>query len=171
MIGKTARLSMIALLLATAHSTLSAETKLTHGAQFCQQSGSGGELIRTFQGTLRNGSYTQTLHVLCPVVRVANNASTGKACVNTLDRNTGDGITCSFYDQRAYGHVWTWSGWKTTNGGSSTNYKTLTFGPYTSQDKFDGYHHFYCKIPPRVTAPSSDPTQGYSWIGSYSTGG
>jgi hypothetical protein len=156
----TLALAVLATLSPAAH----AGHRLNHDAQFCNKSGSEGSLGLYWQGTISNESTTQNLRVLCPVVRMAGLTTTGDALVNAIDRNRNAGIQCSFYDQRAYGHQWTWSGWTTSLGSGANNYVTFKFGPYNSQDSWGGFHHFHCIIPPK------DATYGVSVIGSYSTG-
>jgi hypothetical protein len=158
--ASTLMLAMLSGLSPTAH----AGHRLNHDAQFCNKSGSDGSLTIYWQGGIGNDSTTQDLRVLCPVVRMAGLTTTGDALVNAIDRNRNAGIQCSFYDQRAYGHAWTWSGWKTSTGSGNSNYVTFKFGPYNSQDSWGGFHHFHCIIPPK------DSQYGASTIGSYSTG-
>lgn len=142
----------------------SAEAQLNHAAGFCSQSGTSGTLTRYYQGVLGNASTTQDLHLLCPLVRVAGQTKTGTVNVHVIDRNNGAGVRCSFYDQRAYGQSWTWSGWEDTVGSGLNNFRTFTFGPYNSQDTFSGFHHVYCILPPK------DATYGESILASYSSG-
>lgn len=148
--------------LATTTSAVAHETQLNHAAQFCNKSGSNGTLVRLFQGTIANDSYSKDLRVLCPMVRVANKDTTGKINVHVVDRNQGS-VRCSFYNQRAYGHTWQWSGWKNTVGSGPNNYRTFSFGPYDSQDKFDGFHHVHCILPPRDSSYRTE-------LASYSSG-
>lgn len=146
-------------------SIASAETQLNHGAGFCQKSGSSGTLTRYFQGTVGNSHSSQDLRLLCPMVRVAAQDTTGVAKVHVIDKNRDEGIKCSFYNQRSYGHTWSWSGWVTTKGSGPTNYRTFSWGPNSSQDKFEGFHHVHCILPP------ADTVYGASILGSYSSGG
>ena len=150
--------------LATLSPAAHAGHRLNHDAQFCNKSGTSGTVVLYWQGGIGNDSTTQSLYLLCPVVRMAGLTTTGDALVNVIDRSQSAGIQCSFYDQKAYGHDWTWSGWDTTVGSGANNYRTFSFGPYNSKDSWGGFHHFYCIIPPK------DPSYGVSIIGSYSTG-
>jgi hypothetical protein len=142
----------------------SAETQLNHGAGFCVKSGSDGTLSRKWQGVIANASSTQDLRVLCPLVRVAGQNTTGKVNVHVIDRSQSAGVRCSFYDQRGYGHTWSWSNWSTSLGSGPNNYRTFSFGPYNSQDKWSGFHHVHCILPPK------DPTYGETILASYSSG-
>ncbi|HVJ61191.1 MAG TPA: hypothetical protein VM555_00570 [Tahibacter sp.] len=143
-----------------------ADTQINHASGFCNAAGSSGTLVRQFQGTLSNSSTTEDLHVLCPLVRVSGQDFTGIVNVQVVDRSRTDGIQCSFYNQRAYGHAWVWSGWSSpTLGSGEDNRKTIVFGSSTSQDKWDGFHHIYCILPP------SDSVYGDSVLASYSSGG
>jgi hypothetical protein len=138
------------------------ETQLNHAAQFCNKSGGSGTLVRTYQGTIANNSYSQDLRVLCPLVRVAGKGTTGVVNVHVVDRNAGS-VRCSFYNQRAYGHTWSWSGWKNTVGSGPNNYRTFSFGPFASQDSWDGFHQIHCLLPPRNSSYRTE-------LGSYSSG-
>jgi len=153
-----------AALLAAASMDASAGHRLNHSAQFCHKSGSDGTLSAQWQGTITNTSPTRNMRVLCPVVRMAGLGTTGKAHVHVIDRNLNAGVQCSFYNQRAYGHTWVWSGWKTSLGSGPSNYRTFTFPAQASQDSWGGFHHFHCILPPK------DSTYGASVLASYSTG-
>ncbi|MEO8673915.1 MAG: hypothetical protein ABI411_21605 [Tahibacter sp.] len=145
--------------------TVHAETQLNHNGGFCVASGSSGTLSRKWQGTITNAHTSEDLRVLCPLVRVAGQNTTGLVQIHTIDRNRFQGIDCGFYDQRAYGHDWTWSGWTTSVGSGTDNFRTFSFGPYNSQDKYEGFHQVHCVLPP------SDAVYGESVLGSYSSGG
>jgi hypothetical protein len=151
-------------LLAAASMDAFAGHRLNHSAQFCNKTGSDGTFVAHWQGTISNSSTTKTLRLLCPVVRMAGLGTTGDAHVHVIDRNQGDSVRCSFYNQRAYGHTWVWSGWKSTLGSGPENYKTFTFAAQPSQDSWGGFHHFYCSLPPK------DSTYGASVLASYSSG-
>lgn len=141
-----------------------AQTQLNHGAGFCQKVGSGGTLARYYQGTVGNSSVTQDLRLLCPMVRVSGKSTTGVVNVHVTDRSRDKGIRCSFYDQRSYGHKWRWTGWTSTRGSGPTNFKTFVWPAATSQDRYDGFHHVHCVLPPK------DSLYGDSILASYSSG-
>ena len=142
--------------------------RTSHGGGTCLVVGGGGTAYRINQGILGNSHYTKWLNVYCPVARSTGRNTPGSPCVNVIDRNQGQGVTCSFYDVRAYGHTWDWGSWKESSGNGPSNYKSLVWGGEgNSEDKFEGFHHFYCKIPPRQTSNSSN---GITYLSSYSTG-
>ena len=141
----------------------SAGARLNHGGGHCVKIGSGGNLVRYWQGTVGNDHWSQELWLLCPAVRRAGENTTGGPIFCGIDRSSTAGIRCSFYDQRSYGHAWWWSGWKETSGASANNYASRSWSATNSQDKFDGFHHFFCKIPPRSSI-------GISVLSSYAAG-
>ena len=142
--------------------------RTNHGGGTCTVVGGGGTAYRINQGILGNSSYSNWLNVYCPVARSTGKNTPGSPCVNVIDRNQGQGVTCSFYDVRAYGHTWDWGSWKESNGDGPSNYKSLVWGGEgNSEDKFEGFHHFYCKIPPRQ---SHNDSTGITYLSSYSTG-
>lgn len=141
-----------------------AETQLNHSGDFCNAFSSEGTLVRRTPGYVENSSSSEDLHLVCPMVRVANRSTTGIANVHVNDRSTTAGIRCSFYDLRAYAQSWTWSGWESSLGSGPTNHKTFSFASSSSEDQESGFHHIYCILPP------SDPTYGRSVLASYSSG-
>lgn len=141
-----------------------AETQLNHSADFCNAFNSEGTLFRRTPGYVENTSNTEDLHLICPMVRVANRSTTGIANVHANDRSTTAGIRCSFYDLRAYAQSWSWSGWESSNGSGPNNFVTFSFPSSSSEDQESGFHHIYCILPP------SDPTYGRSILASYSSG-
>jgi hypothetical protein len=142
--------------------------RTSHGGGTCIVIGGGGSAIRVNQGVLGNGDFSNWLDVYCPVARSTGKNTPGTPAVHVLDRNQGQGVTCSFYDVEAYGDEWQWSGWKESLGDGPDNVKTMSWDDQgTSFDKFEGFHHFYCKIPPRQNQIDSS---GVSYVSSYSSG-
>lgn len=141
-----------------------AETQLNHSADFCNAYDSSGNLFRRAPGFVENTSSSEDLHLICPMVRVANRSTTGIANVHANDRSTTAGIRCSFYDLRAYAQSWSWSGWESSLGSGLNNFVTFSFPSSSSEDQESGFHHVYCILPP------SDPTYGRSVLASYSSG-
>lgn len=141
-----------------------AGTQLNHAPGFCNAANSSGTLVRHYQGTISNAHSTEELWLLCPLVRVSGQNTTGVVNVHVTDRSRDSGISCSFYNQSAYGRRWEWTGWTKTLGSGFENNKTFSFGPYTSYDKWDGFHHIFCKLPPK------DAVYGSSELGNYSSG-
>lgn len=131
----------------------------------CFKWGNDGVLGVWNQGVIGNLDFTNTMLVFCPITRELGENTPGDPLVHTIDRNVGAGVECSFYDVRAYGQDWDWSGWVSTLGSGADNFRTISWGSQgTSEDKFAGFHHFLCHIPPR------DPTYGSSVLASYSSG-
>jgi hypothetical protein len=139
----------------------------SHPGMACKPYGRAAEAILGYwnQGVISNESYTDWLVVFCPVTRRTGEGTPGVPFVCGVDRNTGEGITCSFYDVRSYGHTWDWGPWQETLGSGPDNFTSLFWpGEGASEDTFDGFHHFRCEIPPRQT------TYGASWLSSYGSG-
>jgi len=142
--------------------------RTSHGGGTCIVVGGGGTAYRINQGILGNSSYTNWLNVYCPVARSTGKNTPGTPLFCGIDRNQGQGITCSFYDVTGYGHSWDWASWKETSGDGPDRYVSRSWaGEGNSRDKFEGFHHFYCKIPPRQNQPDSN---GITYLSSYSSG-
>lgn len=142
--------------------------RTSHGGGTCIEWGGGGTEFRNNQGVLGNGHYSNWLDVFCPVARSTGKNTPGVPLVHVIDRNQGQGVTCSFYDVEAYGDEWQWGDWKESSGDGPDNYKTMSWpSEGNSWDKFEGFHHFYCKIPPRQNHIDSS---GVSYLSSYSSG-
>jgi hypothetical protein len=152
--------------------TLVAQTafadKMSFGGGTCIAVGGGGDDYRINQGILGNGDYSDWLDVYCPVARTLGKDEPGTPAVHVIDRNEGQGVTCSFYDVEAYGDEWDWGSWKESNGDGPDNYVTMSWGSEGgSTDTHAGFHHFYCKIPPRQNQIDSS---GITYLSSYSSG-
>jgi hypothetical protein len=145
-------------------STEQAMARNSHPGSDCIPFGPG--TIQYFnQGVISNESFSDWLVVLCPVTRRTGENTPGVPFVCGVDRNTGEGLTCSFYDVRSYGHTWDWGAWQETLGGAPDNFASLFWpGEGPSEDKFEGFHHFRCEIPPKQTR------DGASWLSSYGSG-
>ena len=142
--------------------------KISHGGGTCMVVGGGGDDYRLNQGILGNSDYSNWLDVYCPVARTTGRDEPGTPAVHVIDRNQGQGVTCSFYDVKAYGHDWDWASWKESSGDGPENYKTMSWNDQGgSTETYDGFHHFYCKIPPRQTQIDSN---GITYLSSYSSG-
>ena len=146
-------------------SAVSYTPQFQHSGTMCRPHSSSGTPIYYNQGALSNGHWTQTLHVFCPVVRENDFDRLGKMIVHVVDRNQGKGVKCSWYDVEAYGRSgrWWWSGWKTSLGSGVNNVRTMSWSRNAVYDKFEGYSHMLCQIPPRHSI-------GRSLLGSYGVG-
>ena len=123
----------------------------------------GGSAVMFNQGSIANGSYSQTMTLHCPVVRENDASEIGTMSVHLIDANHGAGIRCSWYDVEAYGRSWWWSGYKTSLGGGSSNIGTLSWNRSTVRDRYAGFSHMVCTVPPRTS-------DGYSHVASYRIG-
>lgn len=135
-----------------------------HSGSMCFQYGSAGTSAIYNQGIIMNNSYSQTMSVYCPVVRENGASETGRMTVYLADRNHGKGIRCSWYDVCPDGQSWWWSNNKTSGGGGYNNFGNLGWNRETVHDRYAGYSHLRCTIPPRTS-------DGVSYISSYRTGG
>lgn len=127
-----------------------AQPQFHHSGSMCQQVGSDGQRGWWNQGVISNESWSETMRVHCPVVRENDASEIGTMSVYLVDRNSGEGVRCSWYDVQDYGWDgrWWWSGWKTSLGQGDSNYGNLTWERNTVYGRYSGYSHLICDIPP-----------------------
>lgn len=141
-------------------SAFATDTKIYPGAS-CQRH-SGSTNYNHSSGIFRNNSSTQTLTVVCPVIKDESTKSIQDGWIKVLDLNKDANFTCSAKSRyRKNDGGWTnyWSGNKYSSG-HGTHTQTLGFGGFS---QVSGGSHYYIVC----TIPKKDPANGASYLISY----
>ena len=165
LIGAVAFLAIGAALFCNGTSSEAAE--LGHSGLHCHTI--GGALSRWYNGQIGNGSTTDSMTAICPLVAATDQASTGTMLMHVIDASSDAGVTCAAYVSSMYGDNNTWSGWTSPSVGQGpTNRRTFTLSSMT--DSWGaGNQAIVCTLPPKDTSFTGDT--GITRIGSYSSGG